>query len=563
MADSHNSNRDYEAIASEYSRAILSGEISACLQVRQMCQRQVDDLKRQKNDSSFPYVFRPESGVLACSFLEELKHVKGKWAGQPFILSPWQVFFTFTLFAWVHKSTGYRRFREAFLLVPRKNGKTFWAAGIGLYGLLADKEQGSEVYCGANSKNQAMYVFATAKQMLGQDQELRDYFGAEVFASNISVHGSGSKFEPEIKRVRDGASPHIAITDELHEADDSHMVDAFSTGMGARTQPLLLIISTAGVNLAGPCFERQKALESVLSGAIKNDQLFGTVYTLDKGDSWEDASAWVKANPNYGISISPEFIEQKIFETKTHLSRRNINLCKHLNIWNSSNLAFFDMQAWGRCANPALKLDDFTGQPCWIGIDLASKVDVAAMVILFRNGNLYTAFGIYYLPSSTVNRPENAHYQEWAYDGRLVVTDGDVIDYGEIEDDLRELSGKFEVQCIAYDPFQATQLSTRMTAEGFPMVEMRPTVLNFSEPMKELEGLILQGKFVHDGDPVLTWMATNTVGKRDTKDNVYPDKEIPRNKIDGIVALIMALGRAMLEGESEESVYSARGLTVI
>ena len=526
-----------------------------------MCARQQADIARQ-GEGVFPYVWRPEKGALVCAFLEELKHVKGQWAGKPFVLAPWQVFFTLTLFSWAHKDTGHRRFREAFLLVPRKNGKTFWAAGLALYMLLADNEPGSEVYCGANSKNQAMYVFNTAQQILRQDSELREFFGAEVFASNISVASTGSKFEPEIRAVRDGASPHFAVTDELHEAQSSQMVDAFSTGMGARTQPLLLIISTAGVNTAGPCFERQKALEQVLAGKLHNDLLFGTVYTIDQDDDWHDHDVWVKANPNYGVSVSPEFIEGKLFETKTHTARRNINLCKHLDMWNAANTAFFDMQAWTRCRRE-IELEDFTGQPCWVGLDLASKVDIAALVLLFRVGEGYAVFGRWYLPQETIDRPENTHYQGWHYEGKLTATEGAVVDFGRIEEDLRELSGRYEVQCIAYDPFQATQFSTRMAAEGFPMVEMRPTVLNFSEPMKELESLVLRGLLQHDGCPMLTWMAGNVVAATDAKENIYPRKEVAQNKIDGIVALIMALGRTMVEPVQSKTVYETRGLLVI
>lgn len=562
MSVSVASMRDYPAIAAEYSRAILSGAIPACRQVRQMCERQGHDLARQ-GDPVFPYVWRSERGARVCAFLEELKHVKGQWAGKPFILSPWQVFFTLTLFGWLHRDTGFRRFREAFLLVPRKNGKTYWAAALGLYCLLADGEKGAEIYCGANSKNQAMYVFAAAQQMLRQDPELRDHFGAEVFASNISVARTGSKFEPEIKKVRDGASPHLAITDELHEADSPHMVDAFSTGMGARTQPLLLIISTAGVNLAGPCFERQQALEKVLSGTLENDLLFGTVYTIDQDDDWQDPASWRKANPNYGVSVSPEFIESKIFETKTHVSRRNINLCKHLNVWNASNQAFFDMQAWGKCAQKDLHLEDFAGKPCWLGLDLSSKIDIAALIILFREGGKYAVFGKFYLPEDTINRPENAHYQGWAHAGRLIATEGAVIDFERIEADIQALASAHEIQAVAYDPFQATQLSTRLTAEGFPMIEVRPNFLNFSEPMKELESLVLQGRLLHDGDPVLTWMASNVVAKSDNKENIYPVKAVAQNKIDGIVALIMALSRAMTVQEEAGTVYANRGLLLI
>jgi phage terminase large subunit-like protein len=208
-----------------------------------------------------------------------------------------------------------------------------------------------------------------------------------------------------------------------------------------------------------------------------------------------------------------------------------------------------DMRAWDRCADSALDLDRFVGQPCWIGLDLASKTDIAALMLLFPHSELdgtFAAFGKYYLPEDTVMAAGNSQYSGWMRTGRLTVTPGNVIDFGWIEADLIELVGRFQVQGVAFDPFQATQLSTRMLAEGLPMIEVRPTVLNFSEPMKALEALVLQGKLVHDGDPVLGWMASNVVAHLDAKDNIYPRKERPENKIDGIVALIMALSRALV-----------------
>ncbi len=548
--------RDYLAIAEKYQQDIIDGTIPACLQVRQMCQRQKKDLARKR----FPYVWKPKKGERVCRFMELLRHVKGQWAGQPFVMSPWQVFITMCLFSWQHKDADKRRFREFFLLVPRKNGKTFWAAAVALYGLLADHEAGAEIYCGANSRDQANEVFRPAKQMLERDEELRLHFGAECFASNIHVHRTGNKFEPVIRNVRDGASPHFAICDELHEAENSRSVDAFSTGMGAREQPLLIIISTAGVNLHGPCYERQKEMEQVLAGTTKNDLLFGTIYTADRDDDWEDAATWVKANPNYGVSVSPDYIQSKIIETKNHVSRRNINLCKHLNIWNASNVAFFDMKKWGDCAIKGLSEDDFIGEQCWLGLDLASKIDIAALILLFKKSGEYYMFSRFYLPKETINRPENNHYQGWAYDDKLIPTPGTTIDFDYIEEEIRKIAENFDLQEIAYDPFQATQLSTHLAAEGLPMVEMRPTFLNFSEPMKELESLILEEKIHHNGDPVLQWMASNVTVKVDGKDNIYPEKEHRQNKIDGIVALIMALGRSMVGEVHETSVYEERGL---
>jgi phage terminase large subunit-like protein len=226
---------------------------------------------------------------------------------------------------------------------------------------------------------------------------------------------------------------------------------------------------------------------------------------------------------------------------------------KHLNEWVNADTAWMDMRAWDACGDPALDIEAFTGQPCWIGLDLASKTDIAALVLVFSHpevADAYVVFGKYYLPEDTVAAAGNSQYDGWMRTGRLTVTPGNVIDFGWIEADLLELASRFEVQAVAFDPFQATQLSTRMLAEGLPMIEVRPTVLNFSEPMKTLEALVLQKKLTHDGDPVLTWMASNVVAHLDVKDNIYPRKERPENKIDGIVALIMALSRAIKPGEN-------------
>jgi phage terminase large subunit-like protein len=228
---------------------------------------------------------------------------------------------------------------------------------------------------------------------------------------------------------------------------------------------------------------------------------------------------------------------------------------KHLNEWVNADTAWMDMRSWDRCADPLLDIDAYVGQPCWIGLDLASKTDIAALLLVFAHpqvGGGFVAFGRYYLPEDTVMANGNSQYSGWMGTGRLTVTPGNVIDFSWIEADLIEFASRFAVQAVAFDPFQATQLSTRMMAEGLPMIEVRPTVLNFSEPMKILEALVLQGKLAHDGDPVLGWMVSNVVAHLDAKDNIYPRKERPENKIDGIVALIMGLSRAITPGNHIE-----------
>jgi phage terminase large subunit-like protein len=316
---------------------------------------------------------------------------------------------------------------------------------------------------------------------------------------------------------------------------------------------LLWVITTAGSNRAGICYEVRTFVTKLLDGVFEDDTQFGIIYGLDDGDDWTSESALIKANPNWGISVRPEVLVPLQAKAMQLPSAVNNFKTKHLNEWVNADTAWMDMRAWDACGDSSLDIDAFTGQPCWIGLDLASKTDIAALVLVFPHpevADAYVVFGKYYLPEDTVAAAGNSQYDGWMRTGRLTVTPGNVIDFGWIEADLLEMASRFEVQAVAFDPFQATQLSTRMLAEGLPMIEVRPTVLNFSEPMKTLEALVLQKKLTHDGDPVLTWMASNVVAHLDVKDNIYPRKERPENKIDGIVALIMALSRAIKPGDS-------------
>jgi phage terminase large subunit-like protein len=291
----------------------------------------------------------------------------------------------------------------------------------------------------------------------------------------------------------------------------------------------------------------------LLDGVFEDDSQFGIIYGLDDGDDWTSEESLIKANPNWGISVRSEILGPLQAKAMQLPSAVNNFKTKHLNEWVNADTAWMDMRSWDACANPDLDLESFVGQPCWIGLDLASKTDIAALVMVFQHPEIadaYAVFGKYYLPEDTVNAAGNSQYSGWMHTGRLTVTPGNVIDFSWIEADLSDLVSRFAVQAVAFDPFQATQLSTRMLSEGLPMIELRPTVLNFSEPMKTLEALVLQKKLIHDGDPVLGWMASNVVANLDAKDNIYPRKERAENKIDGIVALIMAISRAIKPGDS-------------
>jgi phage terminase large subunit-like protein len=555
--------KNYAADAKRYAEQVVGGEILSCRWVQLACQRQLNDLARFKGKGS-PYRFNPKlvdrdgrsfyPADNLCAFIERLPHVKGPLAGESITLEPWQIFILSTVFGWV-KSDGKRRYRRSYIEVPRGNAKSTLSSAVALYMLAADGEGGAEVYSLATTRDQARIVFGDAQTMARRSAGFRSRFAVNVGAHNMHVLASGSKFEALSAEgsTLDGLNIHFGCVDELHAHKTRTVYDVVETGTGKRDNSLLWVITTAGSNRAGICYEARTFVTKLLNGVFEDDTQFGIVYGLDDGDDWTTENALVKANPNWGISVRPEILGPLQAKAMQLPSAVNNFKTKHLNEWVNADTAWMDMRAWDVCGDSSLDIEAFTGQPCWVGLDLASKTDIAALMLMFQHPEIsdaYVVFGKYYLPEDTVQATGNSQYPGWMRTGRLTVTPGNVIDFGWIEADLLDLVSRFAVQAVAFDPFQATQLSTRMLAEGLPMIEVRPTVLNFSEPMKTLEALVLQRKLVHDGDPVLTWMASNVVAHLDAKDNIYPRKERAENKIDGIVALIMALSRAIKPGDS-------------
>ena len=550
--------RDFCALALRYAKDVVAGKIPAGRFVKAACKRQIEDLKRWKAKGA-AYRFDTARANKVCRFIELLPHIKGPKAGEPIVLEPWQVFILTTVFGWV-KADGSRRFRRVYIEVPRGNGKSALSSGVGLYMLCGDGEGGAEVYSFATTRDQAKIVFGDAQNMARRTPGLRTHFGVDVNAHNINVLRTASKFEALSAEgsTLDGLNTHFACVDELHAHKTRAVYDVVETSIGKRAQSLLWVITTAGSNRAGICYEVRGFVIKVLASAAKDESQFGIVYGLDEEDDWTTEEALIKANPNWGISVMPEVLLPLQAKAMTMPSAANNFKTKHLNEWVNADTAWMDMRAWDACKDPTLDPEQFAGEPTYVALDLASKVDIAAKVALHERTidgkSHYYVFGQYYLPRDTVERGENSQYQGWEHMGLLTVTDGAVIDFDVIEQDLLADCSRFEVREVPYDPFQATQLSTRMAAQGVPMVEMRPTVLNFSEPMKQLEALVLQGRLHHNGDPVLTWMMSNVVAHMDAKDNIYPRKERPENKIDGVVALIMALGRALANNEPQQNI---------
>lgn len=540
--------------ADAYARAVVAGEILSCQFVIGACRRHLADLEKYATEGLF--AFDAKKAERVCNFIELLPHVKGKWARKDPLnpgknklrLEPWQCLLICSIFGWTFRETGLRRFTSATVFLPRKNAKSTIASAIGWWMFAKDGEPGAEVYCGAGSEKQAWEVFGIARQFALSEPELPESLGVTINARSLIRQSGGSldKFEPVIGKPGDGASPHCAIIDEYHEHPTSEQYDTFKTGMGAREQPLLLVISTAGLNIAGPCKDHWTECEKILNGTIVDERHFALLYTIDDPEKWQTEDALKMANPNWGVSVLPGTILADLAAALREARKQGAFRTKHCNVWVTANQAYFNLEEWKVCRGEGLKREDYIGQRCAIGGDLSSKVDLTAIAHVFPLTELgkFALFARYYLPTSRANLPENQHYRKWAAEGWLTLTPGNIVDLGQVRDELIQDCKTYDVSEIALDPFQATLMINELMAEGAPAVEYRQIVNTMSEPMKNLDAGIRSGKVMHDGNPITTWCLSNVVAHVDVKENVYPRKEKNELKIDGAVALIMAYARA-------------------
>jgi phage terminase large subunit-like protein len=574
--------KDYAAIATQYARDVVDGRILACKWVRLACRRHLNDLAREI--AGWRYAWNPEleskegkkyrPGDRACHFIELLPHIKGDWAsrGERIRLEAWEVFIVASVFGWVDRETKRRRFREADLFVPRKNSKSTLAAAIGLYMVAADGEFGAEVYSGATSEDQAGEVFNPARLMAERTPDYRGRFGVLVRASAISVPETNSKFEPIIGKPGDGASPSCAIVDEYHEHQTEDLYDTMKTGMGARSQPLMLVITTAGDDISGPCYAHQEDLQQILEGVIENEQRFGVIFTIDvdadgKLEDWTTEEALIKANPNFGISIDAEFLLSQQRDAIRDPRKQATFQTKHLNIWVQSANPWLNMHEWKDLADKNLKLEQFAGETCHEGLDLANVTDIASRCKLFRRwiGDElhYYAFWKHYLPATVIADPENKHYQGWKREGWLSETPGSMIDQEQIKNDLVAERLAHTTIEVAIDAWGSPGISAALDKEGYTVVRIPQNVAHLSAPMKFVDGLVKSGRIHHNGDPVATWGVSNVQVKPDRNDNWFPRRGSKKKKIDPGLALILAIARAIAGAEPQQSAYEKRGIRTL
>ena len=504
-----------------------------------------------------------EAGEEAVAFFAEcLVHVKGEWAGQPFVLDRWQAGPIRALFGW-KREDGTRRYRTVFIYVPRKNGKSTLVAGLALYVLFCDGEPGAECYVAAADRGQASILYEMAVGMVQCEPMLDERCQAYKTAKRLTLYGGGGFLGAISAEAasKHGYSPHLAIVDELHAQPNRQLVDVLASGMGARRQPIMVYLTTADYARPSICNETLERARAVRDGTLDVPGFLPVIYEATREDDWQDPKVWEAANPGYPVSPKQSFLEEEFARAGEEPSYENTAKRLYLNIQTEQVTRWLPLDAWDACKREVDR-EALKGMRCYGGLDLSRTTDMTAVVLVFPDaGNVVLPW--FWVPAARVaQRPE---YQEWEARGLLEVTDGEVVDYRAVRKTLGELAAEFELVQLAYDPYNATQLVIELADEdGLEMVEFRQGPLSMNAPTKELERLVISGDIAHDGHAVLRWMAANVAVREDDKGNIRPVKpsRSSRQLVDGIVALIMALGVAMA-GEEPQSQYETEGLLVL
>lgn len=552
--------RNYAQIAYDFALAASKDRGKKhCKWVRLAAKRHLLDLKKKR----WPFRFEEWHANNVCDFIEKLPHIEGVWETPTITLEPPQVFILVAVFGWRRKDDDTRRFTNVYIEMARKGAKSTLTAGVSLYCLCCENEIGPQVLIGATTGDQAKKVFYPAQQMVKKTPDLRDAYGVEAWARSISCQQTGGYMQTINSKssTQDGHNPHVGVLDELHAHKDRGLYDVIRSAFGSRKNPLMWCITTAGYIIDGVCYEQRTLVTKILSGVVEADHYFGVIFTLDEGDQPLDESVWIKANPMLGIT--PTLESMRTFATEAANSPDSMGefRTKRLNVWTTAKGAWLNIENWKKCGG---KVDlDFLRQfPCYGGLDLASVSDITAWLKVWMVDDWLYCVGRYYLPEDTVlprTHKANVPYQRWHDEGLLIATPGNVTDYDFVKKDVIADLGAFDIQEIGFDPWNATQTANDLIAEGAPLVEMRQGAKTFHPAMQELERRITGGRFSHGGDPVLTWMASNVVARRDANDNMAPDKKNSQEKIDGIVALLMGLGRTLV-GIDQTSIYETRGV---
>jgi phage terminase large subunit-like protein len=550
--------------AEKYINQAISGEVALSKTTRLTFERHKADLLVAPENGWYFDKKAAEYNLAFCSFI---KHSPDKRSWVVFEPEPWEAAIVYILFGWFKKD-GTRRFNYAYIEIPKKNGKTTFAAFFANLLLFWDKEEEAEVYCAATVEKQAKICFDKAKRMIEKSPSLAKR--AKVLTNNISIQSSGSKMEPlgRDSESMEGINPSGAIIDEYHVFTWKNNVvfENIQSATVNRKQPLTIIITTAGRDKDLPCFEYRNLCIDILKGIKKQDDTFAIIYTLDAEDDWKDPEVWKKANPNWGVSVLPNRFEDEFKGALNSRTKEVSFKTKNLNLWVDAPEVWIPDEKWQSCTH-GLKYEDLKGLPCYVGIDLASHVDINALALFFPDVKGFPALRVYFwIPEDKIKEKEDrVDYGLWVKQGHVYSTPGSIIDVDQQSEDILKILQEVRVMGLAYDPYMAHHgIIQNIMKGGFPVERLDPyiqNIRNMSAPSKEFERLIMDGKLEHFNNPVMRWMLRNVVIISDTNDNIKPDKKRSREKIDGIIAAITAIGEhiTLTTGEDNE-IYKTHSL---
>jgi phage terminase large subunit-like protein len=561
---------EFTASAMRYANGVAAGSILAPKTIIDACIRTVADHARDTSDS-WPYEFRDDAAGMVCAFIESLPHTEGVWAsrGENIILQPWQRWIICEIFGW-HTLQGNRRFRTAYIEVPRKNGKSLLGASIGLYMLLCDGEPGAQIFSAATSREQSKIVFDTAMRIVKRAPGMLSAYGMKLLQHSITVPSTHGVFRALASEDRgsislDGLNVHCAIVDELHAHSNPGTWNALESATGARANSLIFAITTAGNDRTNVCYQVREYARKVAGSVTEDPSFFSAIWGLDDDaadDSWKSPTTWRLCNPNTDTSVSLDDLARQCRKAEVEPSFESNFKTKRLCVWIHADKNLFNVRNLFDAADDTMTREQFRGQQCYVAIDLAPLHDFTAVVYLFTlEGGAYYALADHYLPQSEVDA--NPQFVTWHAQGLIKTVPGNRMNYGAVIDDVISARDEWglDVACVAFDPWQANELATALDDARFEIVSIPMRVSHLSEPTKKLESLIVEGKLVTSSreNAPLAWCISNVVGHFDRKDNVYPTRpDDHRLKIDSALALILALSRAMVVG-GNTSVYDTPG----
>lgn len=545
--------------AKEYIEGVMSGDIVTGKYIKLAVKRHLDDIERSRSDS-FAYEFDEKRAQWYVDRFNFFRHGKGKWRGKKFNLMPWQAFATWVPYGWVRKKDKKRRFNKVYIKVARKNAKTEYLAGIGKIGFIFDREQDPEIYWFATKKDQAKIGWDRQKELMKQlrndSKTVSRYCDFSTYRMYTKQGNGFVNYLGQDSDTEDGLSPYYGLCDEYHAHKTDDMMNVIESGMGTRANPMTWIITTAGFLSNGPCAMFEKVCKQILDKSLDNERIFPLIYDLDEDDDWEAPQNWRKANPSYDyIDTMPDFLQSEYEKAKTQGKTKEVNFkTKNLNIWSSTFSTWIPADKWDE-AGTDFEAMQLHGRTCFGGLDLASTRDLCSLCLYFPGEK--KALWWHWLPEEEAEQREKNDgipYRQWAADGWITLTDGNVRDDDRIIKDMLEILADFGLVSLAFDRYGANNIAPKLDDGGITVNPYGQGFVSMSAPTKEIERLIFMNELDHGNNPVMKWQCSNVAIQTDPAENIKIAKNKSTEKVDGMVALAMAIGESMNEKTQEVTI---------